>query len=77
MTAEQILQEVEKLPANERFQIAIHLGMEIGDLRWLLCTHPDQEMVERSCLHFLGDAAQEWYVEWKKKNKDLFEYETL
>lgn len=66
---EQILQEIEKLPDSERFQLAVELGKGIGDLRWLLCSHPDQEMVRSSCLHFLGDAAQEW----KKENKDLFE----
>lgn len=68
MAAEQILSEIEKLPDNERFQLAVELGKGVGDLRWLLCSHPDQEMVTSSCLHFLGDAAQEWHSEWKKKN---------
>jgi hypothetical protein len=33
---------------------------EIGDLRPLLLRHPDQDMVLHSCLHYLGDEAQEW-----------------
>lgn len=70
MTAEQILSEIEKLPDNEQYQIRQHLAKEISDLRWLLRAHPDQEMVTSSCLHFLGDAAQEWYSEWKKKNTE-------
>lgn len=67
MTASQILQEIEKLPDNERFQLAVELSKGLGDLRWLLLTHPDQEMVTKSCLYFLGDAAQEW---WAKRDLD-------
>lgn len=32
-----------------------------SDIRIFLLSHPDQEMVRKSCLHFLGDAAQEWF----------------
>jgi len=74
MTAEQILREIENLPDNERFQLAVDLAKGIGNLRWLLCSHPDQEMVKASCLHFLGDAAQEWYASQKVKNPDPAEF---
>jgi hypothetical protein len=67
MTAEEILKEIEKLPDNERFQLSLHLAKQVGDLRWLLRTHPNQEMVTSSCLHFLGDAAQEW---WQSRKHD-------
>ena len=39
----------------------IYDSFEEMDLREFLLIHPDQEMVLRSCLHFLGDGAQEWY----------------
>jgi hypothetical protein len=68
MTAEQILQEIDKLPLSEQHQLSIEVAKQISDLRWLLLTHPDQEMVERSCLHFLGDAAQEWHAGFKSKH---------
>lgn len=38
----------------------------IKDLRPYLLQHSDSKMVESSCLHYLGDAAQEW---WQNKNK--------
>ncbi len=37
----------------------------INDLRPYLLQHPNREMVESSCLHYLGDAAQKW---WYDKN---------
>ena len=37
----------------------------LTDIRQSLLNHPDSEMVTNSCLHFLGDDAQEWY-----NNKD-------
>jgi len=36
-----------------------------SDVRQLLLLHPDGEMIERSCLHFLGDDAQAWWVNRK------------
>lgn len=38
----------------------------ISDLRPHLLTHPDQQMVLTSCLHYLGDDAQKW---WNEKHK--------
>lgn len=34
---------------------------KVADIRILLLTHPDGEMIKASCLHYLGDAAQAWY----------------
>lgn len=70
MTAEEILSEIEKLPDNERERLNLHCAKQCVNLSWALITHPDQEMVTSSCLHFLGDAAQEWYSEWKKTNRE-------
>ena len=70
MTAEEILQEIEKLSPTERLALRIDCAKQVSDLRWVLLTHPDQEMVERSCLHFLGDAAQEWHAGFKSKNNE-------
>lgn len=39
---------------------------KIVDLRPYLLMHPNSEMITSSCLHYLGDAAQEW---WYSKNK--------
>ena len=44
-------------PMQEQFN-------RITDLRPFLLYHPDGEMVEVSCLHYLGDEAQEW---WESK----------
>jgi hypothetical protein len=44
---------------------------KISDIRILLVNHPDSEMVKLSCLHYLGDEAQEWYHNKNKKNVDL------
>ena len=59
------------IPENEQLGFLITAGTEVHDLRWVLSLHPDQEMVTRSCLHFLGDDAQAWYNEWKKKQEEL------
>lgn len=37
------------------------------DLRRLLSQHPNREEVTNSCLHFLGDEAQEW---WSARNAE-------
>lgn len=34
---------------------------KIGDIRPYLLLHPDNDMVQAACLHFLGDAAQQWF----------------
>lgn len=65
MNEEQLLEEIEKLPPSARFQLSLEVAKYISDLRWLLNTHPDQDMVKASCLHYLGDAAQEWYENQK------------
>jgi len=36
-----------------------------SDIRQLLLLHPDGEMIESSCLHFLGDDAQSWWAKRK------------
>ena len=56
------------IPKSERFSFCANAGREITDLRWLLAMHPDQKMVETSCLHFLGDEAQIW---WKENEERL------
>jgi hypothetical protein len=43
------------LPSFQQFN-------NIGDLRPYFLRHPDKDMVERSCLHYLGDDAQNWYI---------------
>ena len=35
----------------------------ITDRRPYLLHHPNRKMIETSCLHFLGDDAQEWWAE--------------
>lgn len=45
------MEEVEKKSIEEKFN-------EIFDLRPLLLSHKDIEMVKTSCLHYLGDEAQ-------------------
>ena len=39
---------------------------QVQDLRGYLLHHPNGEMVAVSCLHFLGDDAQQW---WAGKQK--------
>lgn len=67
MTAEEIVSEIEKLDPTTRNQLNQYCAKQIDDLRWVLRTHPDQEMVKSSCLHFLGDETQEWYNNRKKE----------
>jgi len=42
-------------------QVNFNASLKIADLRPVLLRHPDKEMVLKSCLHYLGDEAQEWY----------------
>lgn len=62
----------------ERTQSAtLHLQKEfnkLSDIRALLLMHPNGEMIERSCLHFLGDAAQAW---WQNKNSSYTKDQVL
>lgn len=61
------------VPDKDRMTFLINAGREIHDLRWITRTHPDQKMVESSCLHFLGDEAQIWWDNRRKKLKPLSE----
>jgi len=54
------------VPEIERAAFLIEAGCNVSDLRWVLLKHPDQKMVESSCLHFLGDEAQSW---WRKRKR--------
>jgi len=54
------------VPESERTAFLIEAGCNVSDLRWVLLKHPDQKMVESSCLHFLGDEAQSW---WNSKKR--------
>ena len=45
-------------PTQEQFN-------QIKDLRPFFLHNPDGEMVTESCLHYLGDAAQEWWYNKK------------
>jgi len=57
------------VPQKDRLSFLISAGREIYDLRWVHRMHPDQQMVETSCLHFLGDDAQIWWENRKRNNK--------
>jgi len=41
----------------------------IDDLRAYLLQHPDQKMIKTACLHFLGDAFQEFEFQQEQKKK--------
>ena len=43
-------------PSHESFN-------QVQDLRSYLLHHPNSEMITTSCLHFLGDEAQQWWAE--------------
>lgn len=49
--------------------ITIEQFNTIGDLRPFLLEHPDSEMVEAACLHYLGDKFQEFNAKLNQQRK--------
>lgn len=61
------------VPEEDWDRFAVSASLVVNDLRLVHLRHPDQKMVESSCLHFLGDEAQAWWSNRKKKLKPLSE----
>lgn len=61
------------VPEEDWGRFAVSASLVVNDLRLVHLRHPDQKMVESSCLHFLGDDAQIWWANRKKKLKPLSE----
>ena len=54
------------VPEKDWDKFAVSAALVVNDLRYVHLRHHDHEMVESSCLHFLGDDAQIW---WRKRNE--------
>jgi hypothetical protein len=71
MTAEEIVIEIENLSPADQERLNVHCALKISDLRYLHLAHPDRGMVEKACLHYLGDEAQRWFSRCKNDQVEL------
>lgn len=69
-TLPELITHFQPVKIDDEHQQNIAAAHRISDLRPMLLTHPDQEMIHASCLHYLGDAHQKLYEKLKEQGDD-------